>query len=401
MSYSRPDSSDPPWKYSFWPKTNGNVNGKRIIIFLANCPGGTFFLKSIDASCKIHDHNFLYLELDKVVEEIGEEHVVQVVSQNGEAYMKAGKLLMQKRKCLIYAPCDSHSINLILTDFAETLVTKSITMDAREVTSFIYSHKLILAFIRKETGGKELGWATIASSVEKEVEWDYEAASLACVEIMTRSPKKDDEILTQIHSKNINRLEQKRLNDLVFVQYNQCLRERFLIRQIKTGDIYEIFDDDETQPPNPESCKELDGDETQPPDSESCKEAEAEFDELNHDDDIKEDFSYVEIGAELVFTTAGDGLACAQLLDENLNFIPLGGLVHDCFYTEIQWSTLKSCHLRVQICSTVFLDLKVLLYFVLEQLLLLVMTTTFLFFPISLLVNVDNIYFVLNNTGEI
>ncbi|KAK3040027.1 hypothetical protein RJ639_028358 [Escallonia herrerae] len=326
MSYSRPDSSDPVWKYSFWPKTNdknclecklcgnqynggirrmkvhltgigtdarksklrsfvqalevvgrygvglrpptyhevrdlclgkeventkelfllqqtswrkygctimlddlGNINGKRIIIFLANCPGRTFFLKSIDASCKIHDHNFLYSELDKVVEEIGEEHVVQVVSQNGEAYMKAGKLLMEKRKCLIYAPCISHSIDLILTDFSETPVTKSVIIDARKVTSFIYSHKLILAFIRKETGVKNWsqGWVTIALSVEvvskrwdeqcnqplhgagyflnpcfyydrKEVEWDYEAAFFACGKIMTRSPNEEDKILTHV-----------------------------------------------------------------------------------------------------------------------------------------------------------------------------------------------------------
>ncbi|KAK3011365.1 hypothetical protein RJ639_012074 [Escallonia herrerae] len=99
----------------------------------------------------------------------------------------------------------------------------------------------------------------------------------------------------------------------------------------KTGDRYEIIDDDETQPPDPESCKEFDDDETQLPDPELCKEAEAEFDELNHDGDIEEDFSYVETGAELVFSTAGDGLAGAQLLDEDLNFISLDGLVYDCF----------------------------------------------------------------------
>ncbi|KAA8517238.1 hypothetical protein F0562_017511 [Nyssa sinensis] len=34
-----------------------------------------------------------------------------------------------------------------------------------------------------------------------------------------------------VHSRKRNRLEQKRLNDLVFVQYNQCLRETFLTRQ--------------------------------------------------------------------------------------------------------------------------------------------------------------------------
>ncbi|KAK3024489.1 hypothetical protein RJ639_043806 [Escallonia herrerae] len=168
-----------------------------------------------------------------------------------------------------------------------------------------------------------------------------------------------------------------------FEHYNQRLRERFLIRQSSRGaydaisydkvnessewltglvpaedkfhflgnlrwsevnsqfeesgnkirDRYAIFDDNETQTPDPESCKEFDDDENQPPDPESCKEAEAEaeFAELNQDNDIEEDFSYGESGAELVFATAGDGLAGAQLLDEDLNFIPLDDLVYDCF----------------------------------------------------------------------
>ncbi|KAK2972286.1 hypothetical protein RJ640_014344, partial [Escallonia rubra] len=143
-------------------------------------------------------------------------------------------------------------------------------MEAREVTSFIYSHKLILAFIRKETGGKELVRPGLTQSVSafltlqrlythkqslkawfvsekwtqnplsrkssgqrasnlvvskrwveqcnqplhgagyflnpgyyydrKEVECDYEAAFLACVEIMTRSPNEEDEILTEVDS---------------------------------------------------------------------------------------------------------------------------------------------------------------------------------------------------------
>ncbi|XP_058071385.1 uncharacterized protein LOC131220558 [Magnolia sinica] len=38
-----------------------------------------------------------------------------------------------------------------------------------------------------------------------------------------------------IHTKKRNRLEQKKLNDLVFVQYNQKLRERFQTRKEKPG----------------------------------------------------------------------------------------------------------------------------------------------------------------------
>ncbi|XP_058105502.1 uncharacterized protein LOC131248982 [Magnolia sinica] len=38
-----------------------------------------------------------------------------------------------------------------------------------------------------------------------------------------------------IHTKKRNRLEQKNLNDLVFIQYNQKLRERFQTRKEKPG----------------------------------------------------------------------------------------------------------------------------------------------------------------------
>ena len=41
-----------------------------------------------------------------------------------------------------------------------------------------------------------------------------------------------------MHTKKRCRLEQKRLNDLVFVWFNQILKERFLMRREK-GDAYD------------------------------------------------------------------------------------------------------------------------------------------------------------------
>ena len=41
-----------------------------------------------------------------------------------------------------------------------------------------------------------------------------------------------------MHTKKRCRLEQKRLNDLVFVRFNQILKERFFMRQEK-GDAYD------------------------------------------------------------------------------------------------------------------------------------------------------------------
>ena len=43
---------------------------------------------------------FLWEQLDKVVEEIGEEHVFQVITDNHASYVNVDARLMDTRKCL-------------------------------------------------------------------------------------------------------------------------------------------------------------------------------------------------------------------------------------------------------------------------------------------------------------
>ena len=47
----------------------------------------------MDVSEVIKDANFLFKVLDDMVEEVGEENVVQVVTDNTSNYVKAGKKL--------------------------------------------------------------------------------------------------------------------------------------------------------------------------------------------------------------------------------------------------------------------------------------------------------------------
>jgi hypothetical protein len=56
-----------------------DVQGRTLINFLVSCPRGLYFVSSIDATDIIEDAANLFKLLDKVVEEIGEESVVQVV----------------------------------------------------------------------------------------------------------------------------------------------------------------------------------------------------------------------------------------------------------------------------------------------------------------------------------
>ncbi|KAK3014772.1 hypothetical protein RJ639_009170 [Escallonia herrerae] len=199
MSYSQPDSSDPAWKYSFWPKATDknclewvSFNIVRLRSFAQALEVFGIYgvglrpltyhelkaQRSYSNYNKFHGESMVVaIMLDKVVEEIGGEHVVQVVSQNGSTYMKAGKLLMQKRKCLIYASCVSHSINLILSDFAELPVQNP----------FVVNLFMVLATS-----------LTRLYNARKEGECNYEAAFVACLEITTRNLNEEDAILTQI-----------------------------------------------------------------------------------------------------------------------------------------------------------------------------------------------------------
>ncbi|XXG80382.1 hypothetical protein AAC387_Pa09g1268 [Persea americana] len=59
-----------------------DVQGRTLINFLVSCPRGVYFVFSADASDIIEDAPNLFKLLDKVVEEVGEENVVQVITEN-------------------------------------------------------------------------------------------------------------------------------------------------------------------------------------------------------------------------------------------------------------------------------------------------------------------------------
>ena len=58
--------------------------------------GSKIFHEFVDASDKIKDNKYIYDLLKDVIKEVGEENMVQIVTDNGSAFVKAGKLLMKK-----------------------------------------------------------------------------------------------------------------------------------------------------------------------------------------------------------------------------------------------------------------------------------------------------------------
>ncbi|KAK3188499.1 hypothetical protein Dsin_028060 [Dipteronia sinensis] len=127
-----------------------NIRGRSLINFLVNNPKGTVFLKTIDASNMVKDADLIFHLID-VVEEVGEDIVVQVVTDNASAYKAAGRLLMEKRKHLYWTPCAAYCIDLILKDLGKLNEHKKALFKANKVSNYIYNHGWILALMKEHT----------------------------------------------------------------------------------------------------------------------------------------------------------------------------------------------------------------------------------------------------------
>ncbi|KAL6584924.1 hypothetical protein OROMI_004213 [Orobanche minor] len=145
-----------------WKKTgctlmsDGWTDGKsrHLTNFLVNSPSGTVFLKSIDTSSMIKDGKKLFEMLDSMIEEIGEENVVQVVTDSASAYVLAGRLLEEKRPRLFWSPCAAHCIDLMLEDVGHLPIFLDTIKKAKEV--YIYRHNWVLYMFRKFSKKREL-----------------------------------------------------------------------------------------------------------------------------------------------------------------------------------------------------------------------------------------------------
>nr|XP_023886458.1 uncharacterized protein LOC111998598 [Quercus suber] len=106
------------------------------------------------------DVDTLFKLFDKVVQEVGAEHIVQFITDNDSSYKSAGKKLMQKYGSFYWSPCAAHCIDLMLENFSDKryfpIIDETI-QKAKKITKFIYNHGKILSLMRSEfTNGRDL-----------------------------------------------------------------------------------------------------------------------------------------------------------------------------------------------------------------------------------------------------
>jgi hypothetical protein len=130
---------------------------RSICNFLVNSPKGTVYLASVDTSDISKTADKVFAMLDDVVEIVGEDNVVQIVTDNAANYKAAGDLLMEKRKKLFWTPCAAHCIDLVLEDFEKKINMHTTTITKGwKICTYIYSRTLPLSWLREFTKGREL-----------------------------------------------------------------------------------------------------------------------------------------------------------------------------------------------------------------------------------------------------
>jgi hypothetical protein len=130
--------------------------GRTLLNLLVHCPRGTMFLKSVDASAHVKDVALLCDLSDGFIQEVGLQHVVQVITNNAANYVVAGRMLMSKYPTLFWTPCVVHCLDLLLEDMGKIEWIKDVIDLARRITKFIYNRAFVLSLMRKFIGDKEL-----------------------------------------------------------------------------------------------------------------------------------------------------------------------------------------------------------------------------------------------------
>ena len=111
---------------------------------------------SVDTTNILKTTDYIFSLMDKVVEEIGEENIVQLVIDNEASFKAISMLLIKKRKHLFWSPCAAHCIYLMLEDIRSMKQIKETLYQAKMITRFIYNSLKVVNLMKVFTKDEDL-----------------------------------------------------------------------------------------------------------------------------------------------------------------------------------------------------------------------------------------------------
>ncbi|XP_050150556.1 uncharacterized protein LOC126625531 [Malus sylvestris] len=129
---------------------------RSIMNLCVNCKEGTIFLSSKECSSEAHTGEYIFEYVDKCVEEIGPQNVIQVVTDNASNNMAAANMMKKKRPNMFWTSYATHTLNLMLQGIGNLPRFKGVIDKAKAFTIFIYAHHKTLALMRKYTKKRDI-----------------------------------------------------------------------------------------------------------------------------------------------------------------------------------------------------------------------------------------------------
>ncbi|KAL0005902.1 hypothetical protein SO802_013463 [Lithocarpus litseifolius] len=91
-----------------------DVQKRPLINFMATSEKGPLFIKSIDGTKEYKDKHFIADLFLKVIGEVGQQHVVQIITDNASVMKAAGSIVEAEYPHIFWSPCVVHTLNLAL-----------------------------------------------------------------------------------------------------------------------------------------------------------------------------------------------------------------------------------------------------------------------------------------------
>ncbi|XP_030940180.1 uncharacterized protein LOC115965129 [Quercus lobata] len=134
-----------------------DVEQRAFINIIAYSPSGAIFLKSFEVSRDKITALYIKDLISSVIEEIGPNNVVQLITDNTTNFESTGDMLINKYPRLYKTRCAAYGIQLLLKDICEEVDwAQKIINDAKLIVSYMYEDCIILSLMKEYTNEKEL-----------------------------------------------------------------------------------------------------------------------------------------------------------------------------------------------------------------------------------------------------
>lgn len=131
--------------------------GRHLVSVLVDCPQGPMYLNSYDISPFIGNTEALQLLLERIIDELGIDNVIQVVAYSTTGWLEGvGKQFMDRCKGVFWTVSASHCVEIMLEKIGMIDSIRETLDKIKIITKFIHSRTAVLKLWKKHAHGDYL-----------------------------------------------------------------------------------------------------------------------------------------------------------------------------------------------------------------------------------------------------